>query len=194
LSGTPVAPDAVLRFWFGADAAEAAQRRKQWFAKDEAFDALLRARFAAVYAEQRAGGGAGWAQDAPGALAAILLFDQFPRNMFRGTARMFESDALALALAQRLVAQGWDRQLLPQQRWFAYLPFEHSESREMQRESLRLFEALARDTGDDEPLVWARRHAEVIERFGRYPHRNALLGRASTADELAYLAQPGAGF
>ena len=134
-----------------------------------------------------------WAEAPRGALALVLLLDQFPRNLHRGAAAAFAGDARALGLARRMVEQGSDRELSLEERWFTYLPFEHSERAEDQSESLRLFAALARD-GLPEPLVWAERHAQVIARFGRYPHRNEALGRDSTAAELDYLAQPGAGF
>ncbi|EGJ09435.1 hypothetical protein RBXJA2T_03868 [Rubrivivax benzoatilyticus JA2 = ATCC BAA-35] len=128
-------------------------------------------------------------------LAEILLLDQFTRNIFRGQPRAFAGDARALALAQALVASGADRALTTIERWFAYLPFEHAESLPLQDESVRLFTALA---AEDERLAdaldYAQRHRDVIRRFGRFPHRNAVLGRPSTADERDYLAQPGAGF
>ncbi len=128
-------------------------------------------------------------------LAEILLLDQFTRNIFRGQPRAFAGDARALALAQALVASGADQALTTIERWFAYLPFEHAESLPLQDESVRLFTALA---AEDERLAdaldYAQRHRDVIRRFGRFPHRNAVLGRPSTADERDYLAQPGAGF
>ena len=128
-------------------------------------------------------------------LAEILLLDQFTRNIFRGQPRAFAGDARALALAQALVASGADRALTTIERWFAYLPFEHAESLPLQDKSVRLFTALA---AEDERLAdaldYAQRHRDVIRRFGRFPHRNAVLGRPSTADERDYLAQPGAGF
>jgi uncharacterized protein (DUF924 family) len=135
-----------------------------------------------------------WADgDARGALALILLLDQFTRNIHRDSARAFAGDEAALALAKRLVADGRHLQLSPVERWFAYLPYEHSERLEDQRESLRLFGQLAQE-GLGEPLVWAQKHHDVIARFGRYPHRNGLLGRESTAEEIEFLRQPGSRF
>jgi uncharacterized protein (DUF924 family) len=183
---------AVLAFWFG-DAPLA--QRAEWFRKDPAFDAQIRARFGALIEAALAGEHADWDAAPAGALARIVVLDQFTRNVFRDTARAFAGDALALAAARALVARGDDRHLAPLQRVFAYLPFEHAEDRMLQAESLRLFAALTRDA----PALagfedYARRHAVVIERFGRFPHRNAALGRVSTDEEQHYLQQPGAGF
>jgi uncharacterized protein (DUF924 family) len=114
--------------------------------------------------------------------------------MFRGTPRAFAADARALAVARGVVARGFDDALLPVQRWFAYLPFEHAEDLAMQRESLRLFERLASDAAGAGTFAYAMRHYAVIERFGRFPHRNTILGRESTPDELAFLARPGSSF
>jgi uncharacterized protein (DUF924 family) len=168
-------------------------QRREWFVKSEAFDAVLRERFGAAV-EAALGGTlpAAWA-DAP--LAEILLLDQFTRNIFRGTPRAFAGDARALVLARAVVARGDDQRLDPVQRPFAYLPFEHAEDAACQDEAVRLFTALA--AGDARfagTLDYAHRHRDVILRFGRFPHRNAVLGRASSADELAYLATPGSGF
>ena len=178
---------AILDFWLtevGEDG---------WYLQDAALDARIRDRFLPLWERAHAGELAEWTLNPRATLALLVLLDQFPRNLHRGTAAAFGGDDRALALARRMVQQGWDRDLSLEERWFAYLPFEHSEGVEDQRESLRLFAALARD-GLPEPLIWAERHAEVIARFGRYPHRNEALGRASTAAELDYLAQPGAGF
>jgi uncharacterized protein (DUF924 family) len=190
-----VAADEVLDFWFGAPGSEQFGRAREfWFTKSAATDDLIRNRFgasveAALRDELRQ-----WSDgEARSALALILLLDQFTRNMFRDSARAFAGDGAALAVAKRLVADGRDRQLAPIERWFAYLPYEHSERIEDQRESLRLFGELAKE-GLAEPLVWARRHYEVIARFGRYPHRNELLGRPSTAGEIEFLRQPGSRF
>lgn len=187
-------PRDVLEFWFGApNAADAGAPRDFWFRRSAATDELIRTRFGADVEAALRGERDAWSQTVDGARALILLLDQFTRNIFRDTPRAFAGDARALEVARALVAAGADRALAPLQRWFVYLPFEHSESLDAQRESLRLFGELAA-AGLPEALDWARRHFEVIERFGRYPHRNAILGRASSAEELAYLAQPGAGF
>jgi len=188
------APAEVLNFWFGASgSAEYGQGRDFWFTKSKATDELIRARFGDDVEAALRGDHAAWTQTLDGTRALILLLDQFTRNIFRDTPRAFAGDARALELAQHVVAAGEDRTLAVMSRWFVYLPFEHSESIEVQRESLRLFGELAA-AGFAEGLVWAQKHYDLIARFGRYPHRNAILGRASTAEELAYLAQPGAGF
>ena len=183
----------VLRFWFGPDLAD--EERAEWFKKDPAFDAEIRRHFGARVDEALAGGLATWDVTPWGALAHLLLLDQFTRNIFRGSGRSFAGDALALACAQRLVARGDDRQLPGVMRWFVYLPYEHSEDPAAQRESLRLFAALAADAPKYAGgLEWAKKHEVIIARFGRFPHRNALLGRASTAEEIEFLKEPGSSF
>jgi len=184
----------VLDFWFGAPGtAEHGSTRDLWFKKSAATDDLIRSGFGAVVESALRGECDAWARTTDGARALILLLDQFSRNVFRDTPRAFAGDARALGLARHLVASGADARLEPLQRWFVYLPFEHAESIEAQRESLRLFGALAA-AGHAEALVWAQKHYDVIARFGRFPHRNRILGRASTAEEIDYLARPGAGF
>ena len=191
-------PDAaeVIAFWFGSTEPTASTTpRAEWFRKDEAFDAQLRERFGACIAQALAGGLADWDLTPHGALARIVVLDQFTRNVFRGSARAFAGDALALAAARAAVARGDDRRLVPVMRPFVYLPFEHAEDAAAQAESLRLFGALAAEHPEQADLLeWARRHAVIIERFGRYPHRNALLGRASTPEETAFLREPGSHF
>jgi len=189
---------AVLDGWFGAQGSlEYGRPRSFWFRKSEASDEAIRVRFGPWVEAALRGELAAWAW-APAArpreaLALILLLDQFTRNLYRNSARAFAGDVSALAVARALVACHSDRSLLPVERWFVYLPFEHSEAAADQAESLRLFEALVAE-GLPEALEWARRHAQVIERFGRYPHRNEALGRTSTAEELVFLAQPGSRF
>src|ERR1700682_5727212 len=126
--------------------------------------------------------------------ARVLLLDQFTRNIYRETPRAFSGDVLALGISRAAVANGDDRSLIPVERWFLYMPFEHAEHAAAQQSSLDLFARLSDETGLSEPVVWAERHAEVIRRFGRYPHRNAILGRESTAEEIEYLAAGGRGF
>lgn len=189
----------VLDFWFGAAGSpERGQARKQWFRKREAFDAQLRERFGAWLDAARAGELDAWCATPEGALALVIVLDQFSRNCLRGTPHAFSADAKALAIARAMVASGADKRLPDlYHRMFVYLPFEHAESREAQRESLRLFGALAQEAGGasfDEYADYAHRHAEVIERFGRFPHRNEVLGRASTEAELAFLREPGSRF
>lgn len=187
----------VLDFWFGAPGSEAFGReRKPWFRKDEKFDALLSERFGALLDAAAAGELDAWCATPEGALALVIVLDQFSRNCHRGTPRAFATDAKALDIAQAMVASGADRRLPTlQHRSFAYLPFEHAESAEAQRESLRLFGELAQEAdGGQGYYDYAVRHAKVIERFGRFPHRNAQLGRASTDDETAFLREPGSSF
>ncbi len=188
-------PAAVLDFWFGAPgSAEYGQSREFWFKKSAATDAVIRERFAPAVEAALQGGLRHWIDlDARGALALILLLDQFTRNLFRDTPRAFAGDPAALSIARTLVADGRDAQLAPVERWFAYMPFEHSERLADQHESLTLFGRLAQ-AGLSAPLDWARRHHDVIARFGRYPHRNEILGRASTAEEVEFLRQPGSRF
>jgi uncharacterized protein (DUF924 family) len=186
---------AVLDFWFGAPgSAQRGQARAEWFRKDASFDEEIRRRFGEAVAIALAGGCGDWCTTAEGSLARILLLDQFTRNIFRDTPRAFAGDERALATAEDAVARGFDGELPVRERWFVYMPFEHAESVPAQHRSLELFGALALEMGDDDALVWARKHADVIFRFGRYPHRNAILGRASTPEEEAYLREPGSGF
>ncbi|MFO1303454.1 MAG: DUF924 family protein [Burkholderiales bacterium] len=185
----------VLAFWFGEPGSPGhGKPRVEWFRKDPAFDEAIRRRFGDAVAIALAGGYGAWCVSPEGALARILLLDQFTRNIYRGTPRAFAGDARALATAEDAIARGFDLALTPNERRFVYMPFEHAEDEAVQHRSLELFAALSKALGDDDPLVWARKHAEVIFRFGRYPHRNAILGRASTPDEEAYLREPGAGF
>ena len=187
----------VLDFWFlpRTDAGYG-KARPEWFRKDAAFDALVAERFAAVIAQAVAGGLREWDQQGPeGTLARILVLDQFTRNAFRDKPESFAGDMLALQAARALVDSGADRLLEPQQRAFAYMPFEHAEDARMQECAVELFGRLAQEhEGFTEMLDYAHRHRGVIARFGRFPHRNPILGRASTPDELQYLGQPGAGF
>ena len=185
----------VLAFWFGAPGSpERGTARALWFRKDDAFDDETRRRFGEAVEVALAGGLGEWCANAEGSLARILLLDQFTRNIYRGTPRAFAGDQRALATAEEAVARGFDRELQPRERWFMYMPFEHAESVKAQHRSLELFGALAQEMGDADALVWARKHADVIARFGRYPHRNAILGRTSTPEEEQYMREPGAGF
>ncbi|MBA5604902.1 DUF924 domain-containing protein [Duganella sp. FT3S] len=188
---------AIFDFWFlpaGTPGAGAA--RAEWFRKDDAFDREIGHRFGPLIEQALAGGLHHWDAGGPqAALARILLLDQFTRNVFRGTPRAFAGDKLALQAAQDMVDDDEDLALTPLQRAFVYLPFEHAEDLDMQRQSVALFTRLAAaSTGFQNMLDYAHRHRDVIERFGRFPHRNAILGRPSTPDELAFLQQPGSGF
>ena len=185
----------VLDFWFGPPGGpDAGLARDAWFRKDAAFDAAIRERFGALVDEAAAGGLAAWEHGDDGVLALLLVCDQFPRNLFRGEARAFALDPRARSLARRAVASGRDLRYPPVQRAFVYLPFEHSEDLADQRESVRLFGTLRDDPQAGGYLEWALRHLEVVERFGRFPHRNEALGRPSTDAERAFLAQPGSRF
>ena len=186
---------AVLDFWFGAPGStEHGSARKAWFAKNDAFDAEIRERFAAPIEQALRGELDDWGDEPRSALAQVLLLDQFTRNIFRDTPRAFAGDARALATAEDAIARGLDRELEPYGRWFLYMPFEHAEDVAAQRRSLELFGALGNEMNEPSGLLWAQKHADVIFRFGRFPHRNAILGRDSTPEELAFLAQPGSRF
>lgn len=185
----------VLDFWFGpAGSPEHGRPREAWFRKSNAFDDAMRARFLDLHQLAADGQLQAWAAASDSLLALIVVLDQFPRNLFRGTSRAFATDAQALAAAQSAVARGFDRLLLPMQRWFVYLPFEHAEDLALQRRCLDLFEGLRSDPDSGGSIDYARRHFEVIARFGRFPHRNATLGRASTPEEVEFLRQPGSSF
>ena len=190
LSTPPAALD-VLDFWFGA---EPGAFRQAWFERNDAFDAECRDRFGGICAQAAAGGLDRWGTTPEGALALVLMFDQLPRNIHRGTPSAFATDARALDLARRMVARGFDRALDPVARFFVYLPFEHAEDLGAQDEAVRLIESLPEAPWRDNVVKYARAHRDVIARFGRFPHRNAVLGRRSTEAEAAYLAEPGAGF
>lgn len=174
----------VLHFWF--EQLEPAQ----WWRKDHALDATIRARFAELHACAARGELFAWRGTPRGRLAEIIVLDQFSRNLYRGSRDAFACDPLALALAQEAVACGADRALRQAERCFVYMPYMHSESLLVHDVGLALFER----NGDASTLEFERRHRSIIARFGRYPHRNVLLGRESTAAETAFLAEPGSSF
>ena len=176
----------VLQFWFDP-ALDAAQRNRRWFSKDTAFDAEIRRRFLGLYGEGAAGRLGAWLGCVREGLALVILLDQFPRNLFRGEARAFAADGLAREAARALLPRLGE--LSPEERLFACLPFEHSESLDDQRLACELIGPLG-----GELARYAERHRAIIERFGRFPHRNAALGRASTAEEVEFLRTPGSGF
>jgi uncharacterized protein (DUF924 family) len=190
MSLAPLAAD-ILAFWFPPGTKG---ERDVWFRKDDAFDREIRERFGAALAASLAGAFGEWCTTAHGSLARVILLDQFTRNAFRGTPDAFAGDARALATAQSAIERGFDGALDPYERWFLYMPFEHSEDLAMQDRAVELFAALAAQTGVDAPLPWAEKHRDVIRRFGRFPHRNEILGRTSTQEELAFLTQPGSSF
>lgn len=189
-------PQAVVDFWFlPADHPGHGRPRREWFRKDAEFDELIRREFGGAIDTTLAGGLAEWRATAVGLLAYIVVLDQFTRNIYRDTPRAFAGDALALAAAEEALAQGVDQVLPPLQRWFVYMPFEHAEDLAVQEHSVALFTALAQGAPDfDAALDYAKRHREVIARFGRFPHRNVLLERTSTAEEAEFLRQPGSSF
>jgi uncharacterized protein (DUF924 family) len=164
----------VLKFWFALD-------QEQWWTASADLDQLIGQRFGELWWEKRRLPAASFLQDPLSALAAVILFDQFPRNMFRGHADQFSTDHLALQVATGALDRDFDRELEPQERGFLYMPLQHSERLADQQRSVQLFTAL----GDDFQLGFAKKHLEVIERFGRFPHRNAMLGRTPRPDEIA---------
>jgi uncharacterized protein (DUF924 family) len=173
-------PAEVVAFWRDAGP-------DRWFEKDEAFDETLRSRFLALHERAAAGELKEWESSVEGTLALLLLFDQFPRNMFRGTARAFATDELARAIAAGALLKGFDAQVAPELRQFFYLPFEHSEDMADQERAIALYTA----AGDQDGLKWAQTHADIIRRFGRFPHRNPMLGRTTTPEEQTFLEQGG---
>jgi uncharacterized protein (DUF924 family) len=188
----------ILQFWFDVPdrpGSDYGQQRSVWFKKDPAFDATIRQQFLSLYEQAAAGHLNHWQPQPRPCLALLLLLDQFPRNLFRGDPRSFATDAQALAIAHQAIAQGFDQTLAPVERVFVYLPLEHSENLADQDQCVALFEQLHRHHPDfASTLDFAHRHREVIQRFGRFPHRNAILGRPSTPAEAEFLQQPGSGF
>ncbi len=185
----------VLDFWFAPpDSRERGLNRKAWFSKDAAFDEEIRQRFVPTLEAAAAGRLDSWSATPYAGLALILVLDQFPRNLYRGQPCSFSNDARALAAARSFVERRFDLVLRPLERAFVYLPFEHSEALAAQRRSLSLFEQLARFTECADTVDYARRHYDIVARFGRFPHRNEILGRASSPEELAFLKQPDSRF
>jgi uncharacterized protein (DUF924 family) len=164
----------VLKFWFGLN-------KEQWWRGGPAIDHRIKQGFLSLWTEKRQLPVESFLDDPLTALAGVILFDQFPRNMFRGTAEQFATDHLALAIAKGALDKGFNDELQPQERGFLYMPFQHSENLADQNQAVLLFSEL----GDEEQLGYAKKHRDIIERFGRFPHRNAMLGRAPRADELA---------
>jgi len=195
-AGFPADAARVFEFWFGAPGTpEHGTDRPEWFRKDPAFDAQIRETFGSLIERALRGELESWQAAPRSALAQIIVLDQFTRNVFRDTPRAFAGDARALAAARALVGTRQDEALGPHERAFAYLPFEHAEGIEMQQEGVRLFSRLAEQAPETaSSLDYAQRHLAIIQRFGRFPHRNAILGRRSTAEELAFLQQPGSSF
>lgn len=185
----------VLDFWFGrSHSPEFGKVQNKWFKKDADFDAEILTNFLPQYELAASGQLDSWQDSPENCLALIILLDQFSRNMFRETPQAFATDSKALAAAQHAVNNNFDRQLLTVQKWFVYLPFEHSENLEHQQKSVELFRQLSGEPDSDSVIDFAIRHLKIIERFGRFPHRNQILGRETTPEEAEFLKQPGSGF
>lgn len=185
----------ILNFWFGQpEESGYGKPRDFWFGQKSQFDEEIQTRFLKDYQQVAAGYLDEWIGYPETCLALILLLDQFPRNMFRDTSEAFATDWEALSAAQHAVAHEYDQKLLPVQRWFIYLPFEHSENLDHQRKAVKLFETLRHHPDSATCIQYAIHHMEIIERFGRFPHRNAILGRTSTPEEREFLQQEGSSF
>ena len=174
----------ILNFWFNTDT------QPFWFKKSDAFDQQLHEKFTVILQHAKQAELWTWRENAEGRLAEIIILDQFSRNLYRDQAAAFAQDAQALTLAQEAIRLGLDQQLAPEQRSFLYMPFMHSESKLIHEEALKLFEALSNPIN----LDFEHRHKVIIDRFGRYPHRNAILGRESTPEEIEFLKQPNSHF
>ncbi|HIK40942.1 DUF924 family protein [Thermoleptolyngbya sp. M55_K2018_002] len=194
----PPSPNDLLDFWFGApDAADRSyeQRRKLWFTKNPKTDERMRDRFLALYEQAARGDLDEWQGEPRSCLALVLLLDQIPRNIFRNTPKAFATDAKALEVSQGAIARGLDQALNPLERLFLYLPLEHSENLAHQQQCVDLMQKLAAIAPElRDPYDYALRHRDIIQRFGRFPHRNHILGRRSTSEEVEFLKQPGSSF
>ncbi|MBX3233318.1 MAG: DUF924 domain-containing protein [Labilithrix sp.] len=195
-----MSPAEVLEFWFGPPGSPPLASSTKWYTKDAAFDAEVRARFGETHALAAAGKLDEWKETPRGRLALVIVLDQFSRNMYRGDARAFACDDRARDLALEALSTGEDRQLEPIERTFLYMPLMHAEDSDLQRKCIAAFAVLADKAPPDlqkyvaNGLDYAKQHAEIIERFGRFPHRNEILGRDSTSEEVAFLKQPGSSF
>jgi uncharacterized protein (DUF924 family) len=189
-----MSPDDILAFWFGREGdVQYGKFRPEWFAKNDDFDQKIRQQFLSVFEAAERGELDAWAEGARSALALTIVLDQFPRNMFRGEAKSFAADAKALSVTEHAIARGLDRALPAFQRSFLYMPLMHAEDLTRQRQSVALFSELDGQTNGTQSR-FAKKHMEIIERFGRFPHRNAVLGRESTPEEKEFLRQPGSSF
>ena len=190
----PSEPKEILDFWFGReDEPGYGEFRDEWFKKDKEFDRQVRERFLEDYERASRGEYDGWREKPESCLALVILLDQFPRNLFRGNARTHATDEKALDISREAIQKGFDRKLAPFQRHFLYMPFMHSERVEDQQRSMALFQELAEEGGPD-VREYAEGHREIIERFGRFPHRNEILGRETTPEEAEFLEKPGSSF
>ena len=189
--------DEILTFWFGTprdDKAYYDEWHSRWFNANPQFDQEVRDSFIKDYQQASTRQLTAWQEEPRSGLALVLLLDQFPRNMFRGSPQAFATDALAREVATHLIQSGFDRRLLPIERAFVYMPFMHSELLADQQYSVELFQRLAQERDYLNFVMYAIKHLEIIERFGRFPHRNVTLGRVSTGEETAFLAQPDSSF
>ncbi|MBE9033011.1 DUF924 domain-containing protein [filamentous cyanobacterium LEGE 11480] len=185
----------VLQFWFGEDFRRPDLKpQKKWFIKDDIFDQSVREWFSGVYQQATEGRFEDWMETAEGALALTIVLDQFPRNMFRDTPKAFASDAQALMVASQAIDRDFDQDVSPVMRVFFYVPFEHSENLANQHRCVELFQSLATEPALKSYPEYALKHQAVIKQFGRFPHRNEILGRTSTPEELTFLQQPGSRF
>jgi uncharacterized protein (DUF924 family) len=180
----------ILEFWFGEDL----KPRKIWFTQNSSFDQEIRSRFLSLHTQAATGQLDTWITSPESCLALVLLLDQFSRNMFRGKPQAFATDPKALQVAQMAIAQHFDQQLPPVQRQFFYYPLEHTEDLECQHQAVKLFEQFKNNAELNDSYVYALKHRDIIERFGRFPHRNSILGRASTPEEIEFLKQSGSSF
>jgi uncharacterized protein (DUF924 family) len=188
----PAKAGEVLDFWFGREGEPGyGEFREAWFTKDPEFDQRVRDRFEALHEAAAAGELDDWKEEAQSCLALVILLDQFPRNMYRGDPRSYATDYKAQETAEHAVDRAFDRELPAFQRMFLYMPFMHSEDLAHQRRSVELFRALG---GENDATGYAVRHMEIVERFGRFPHRNEVLGRRTTPEEAEFLTQPGSSF
>ena len=191
----PSSPAEVLAFWFGGeDEPGYGEFREEWFRKDEAFDREVTDRFGDLYERAAAGDLDGWQEEPDSCLALVIVLDQFPRNMFRGDGKTHATDDKALQTARYAIEHALDRELPAFQKMFLYMPFMHAESVEDQRRSVELFEGLAAEPGGPDVVEYAVGHRDIVERFGRFPHRNAILGRETTPEEAEFLTQPGSSY
>ncbi len=190
-----VSPRDVLDFWFGPpESEEYGSPREAWFIKDDVFDEEIRSKFGTAVEAAIAGGFEDWLESFEGSLALVILLDQFPRNLFRGSPRSFAGDSKAREVASGAIERNFHETASSVQVVFYFLPFEHSEDMADQDRSMTLFNDLPASPEKENWLLYAQKHYDVIEKYGRFPHRNAVLGRENTPEEDDYLAQPDAGF
>ncbi len=200
LDGVTVTPEDVLRFWLGPPGSSPLENATKWYMKDEGFDREIEARFGAALEHGAEGALDGWKTSPRGRIALVILLDQFSRNVYRNQPRAFAQDSRARSIALEAIAAGDEASLTVVERTFLYMPLEHAEDVELQRQCVSKFERLRDDAPPElrkfaeSGLDYARRHADIIERFGRFPHRNVILGRTSTPDEIEFLKQPGSSF